>query len=487
MSNSGGSMTADEHEKGKAHTDQRLPRRRMLGLTGGAGAALLGAVLLPHEGGRAAGAQGNEPLEPGAGTWHTWVLRSGDQLRPPPPPDGAATAAKAAELRARAARRTPETLDRIRFWDTGAPGYRWNEAMLALTGRSGILPSRHGALLNVAIADATIAAWDAKYTYNRRRPATVEPAVATALPTPASPSYPCEHAVTAGAAAAVLSYLFPDDSPSLPAQAEEAAQSRVDAGLSFPSDVRAGLDLGRAVAALVIERARGDGSAAPWMGMIPGGPGMWSLAGYPDGTVPALPTAGTWKTWALDSGSQFRPSPPPAVGSERLTADLAEIKEFRRTFATNQAAYFWHPFPFPRWMAILNQKLFEERLDTNPPRAARAYALASVAEFDAVVACWNAKYTYWQIRPFQLDPGVTTLFQTPAHPSYPAGHGTADAAWEVVLTALFPRDAAFFTARAEEAANSRVWAGIHYRIDIEVGLELGRTVGRAVLARAGSI
>jgi hypothetical protein len=60
-----------------------------------------------------------------------------------------------------------------------------------------------------------------------------------------------------------------------------------------------------------------------------------------------------------------------------LAAQLVEVRDFPRTFQTNQAAFFWHPSAFPRWLAILNQKLFEERLDDNPPRAARAYALGS--------------------------------------------------------------------------------------------------------------
>ena len=57
--------------------------------------------------------------------------------------------------------------------------------------------------------------------------------------------------------------------------------------------------------------------------------------------------------------------------------------------------------------------------------AARAFALPFVTLYDIGIACWEAKYTYWAIRPFQLDPGVKPVFATPNHPSYPAAHACA--------------------------------------------------------------
>ena len=71
------------------------------------------------------------------------------------------------------------------------------------------------ALVNVAIYDATIAAWDAKYVYNRPRPSEADPTLTTVVPNPNSPTYPSEHAAAAGAASTVLGYLFPKDAQSL--------------------------------------------------------------------------------------------------------------------------------------------------------------------------------------------------------------------------------------------------------------------------------
>src|SRR5262249_1490553 len=157
-------------------------------------------------------------------------------------------------LQATAAKRDATALDRISYWDAGSPGYRWHELATQKTVRDGVaIPAyRVLALMNVAIYDATVAAWDAKYAFKRPRPAAADPTRAPAIPTPARPSCPCEHAVAAGAASTVLGYLFPDDAASLTELATEAADSRVAAGVAFPSDTAAGLELGRRVGERVV-------------------------------------------------------------------------------------------------------------------------------------------------------------------------------------------------------------------------------------------
>jgi membrane-associated phospholipid phosphatase len=424
-------------------------------------------------------------IEPEAGTWKTWVLASGSQFRLPPPPDSAATRGEIDELQALASQRDAAARDRIIFWNAGAPSYRWVEVALGSILKGpvwGLNASRHVALVNVAMYDATIAAWDSKYAYNRPRPSEFDPALSTVLPNPRSPSYPSDYAATAGAASAVLTYLFPDDAKLFTAQAEEAARSRILAGMEYPSDVRAGLELGRTVAARVIERAKTDGFDTSWTGTVPTGSGFWN------GTNPMFPSAGTWKTWVLPSASQFRPGPPPAYDSPQKMAELAELKNFPRTFETNQKAFFAQTGDgiFTFWYRSASQWMFEDRLDDNAPWAARAYALMSVAHHDSMVACWDAKYAYWAIRPFQLDPEVKTLFPTPNHPSYPAAHGCGSGAIAAVMAYLFPRQADFITAKADDMAWSRLWASIHYRSDIEAGLALGRSVAQVVIERAKS-
>lgn len=69
-------------------------------------------------------------------------------------------------------------------------------------------------------------------------------------------------------------------------------------------------------------------------------------------------------------------------------------------------------------------------------------------------------------------------------PSYPSGHATTSSAKARVLGYLFPESARFFTAKAKEAADSRFEGGVHFRIDNEVGLTMGRQVGDEVVKRA---
>jgi hypothetical protein len=427
-------------------------------------------------------------IEPQAGQWKTWVLSSGSQFRLPPPPHGSAKHKEINNLITRAGRRDAAALSAISFWDSGPPGYRWNEIAINQLVKNNITGPRSArilSLLNVAIYDATIAAWDSKYVYNLPRPSEVNSRVTPAIPVPNSPSYPSEHAAAAGAAAAVLGYLFPNDATTYADQAQECGESRLNAGVQFPSDVSAGLELGRKAAELVIARGQTDGSDAVFTGEIPTGPGFWR------GTNPLAPLGGTWRTWVISSGSEFRPPPPPAFDSAQRAQELAEVKNFPRpipasgaNFSTTRAAYFWQGQTSKLWDDILTVKLFQYQLDRNPPRAARAYALMSIAAHDGVIACWDAKYTYWAARPNMLDSSIVTLFPNPGHPTYPSAHAMFDGPYSAILGYLFPRDADYFTAQAQEAGLSRLWAGIHFRSDIEAGLEIGRAVAQKVIEQA---
>ena len=101
-------------------------------------------------------------------------------------------------------------------------------------------------------------------------------------------------------------------------------------------------------------------------------------------------------------------------------------------------------------------------------------------------ACWDAKYAYWYIRPPQLDAELKSLFPPPNHPSYPAAHGCYSTAAATVLAGVFPQDRERLLALGKEAAEARIWAGIHYRFDIDAGQEIGRKVGEKALERAFS-
>jgi membrane-associated phospholipid phosphatase len=243
-------------------------------------AVLLGALAGP--------AHAASQVEPQAARWQTWVLSSSSALRPAAPPDSSATGVELAQMKALSSTRAESgTAERIGYWDAGAPTYHWVEIGLRRILQEPVKSinlQRNIALYMVAMYDATIATWDAKYAYNRGRPSQVDSAFETAVAVPSSPSYPSEHAATAAAAAAILGYLYPADAATFSALADQAGQSRVLAGVQYPSDVQAGAALGRAVAAQVIERARYDGTAQDWTGSVPVGPGLWN------GTNPLFPS-----------------------------------------------------------------------------------------------------------------------------------------------------------------------------------------------------
>jgi membrane-associated phospholipid phosphatase len=446
---------------------------------------MLAGILKPHT--VAAFHADDDQVESQAGAWQTWVLETGSQLRPPAPPDKKQTKAEVQVLKELAGQRDQAALDRISYWNTGAPVYRWNEIAVSEAvenGQNSLIAARTLALFHAAVYDATIAAWDAKYTYNRLRPHRLDPSLKTVIDTPSSPAYPSEHAVAAGAASEILAYLFPERADFFREKAQEAGQAFLIAGVQYPSDVQTGLELGRQVAALVIERAKTDGSDAQWDGTMPSGPGYWT------GTNPVLPIAGTWKTWVLASGSEFRPGPPFAYDSAELAAEMDEVKNYQRTPKSNSQAFFWEygaggTRNYWFWNEQLSKKHLEySQLRNNPPRAARAYALMHIAYYDSFVACWDAKYTYWAIRPFQLDPTFQTLFPSPNHPSYPSAHSCLSGAAGEMLAYLFPRDAEMFRATVERVGESRIWAGIHFRSEIVSGQELGTAVAQKVIEHA---
>ena len=187
---------------------------------------------------------------------------------------------------------------------------------------------------------------------------------------------------------------------------------------------------------------------------------------------------GQCKPWVLTTPSQFRPAPPPDPAT-----GMQELRQAQKTPRSTYLAMYW-AFS-DAWNDHLERKLYETNLHLNAPRAARAYALLSVAAQDAVIACFDAKYAYWSIRPNQYDSTyVPVLAVTPPHPSYPSGHATASNARATVLSYLFPEDAHYFRAQAREAAQSRFDGGVHFRIDNEVGLQIGQQVGNEVVKRA---
>jgi membrane-associated phospholipid phosphatase len=443
-------------------------------------AVLIGGVLSAQD-----IARSGSQVEPGAGKWKTWWIASGSAYRVPPPPSAAETRAELQTLREMAGQVDETKRQQIAHWNAGAPVYRWMDMLERKTERGEALtahPHRVYAYVAMAMYDATIAAWDSKYTYNRQRPSEMDPRLQTLVAVPQSPSYPSEHSAAASAAAAVLGHFFPDSASAYQAMAEEAGVSRMYAGVQFPSDHTAGRELGKKVAQQVINRILNDGYTTTWQGTVPTGPCLWT------GSNPGNAAAAGWKTILLATPGEFRPAPPPDCHSSMMQQEVALVRNYQRTFQSDQKAYYWQsPEGRETKPFIMVEKwMFEDQLDLNPPRAARAYALMAAAHYDTFIASQDAKFAYWYLRPHQLDPGVKPLFAVPNFPSYPSNHATFSWSRAEVLAYLFPRHADEAAAMATEAANSRLWAGIHYPVDLEAGKSLGTAVARKFLAWADS-
>jgi hypothetical protein len=264
-------------------------------------------------------------------------------------------------------------------------------------------------------------------------------------------------------------------------------------GKATASDIAAGLALGQAIAPVFVARARADGMGAA--GGSPAATQAISAATAARGEIPwrslenpprppMLPAFGKVRAWMMtpDDIVKERPAAPPSTSSGLMARELAEVKDAVTHLTREQLAivYKWAdgvstPTPPGHWNFIAAPYVSDAKF--SEVRAARAFALLNMAMHDAAVGCWDAKFTYFNPRPSQLDPEIRTVVGLPNFPSYVSGHSTFSAAAADVLSYLFPGGASYFDAQKEEAAISRLYGGIHYRSDIEVAKNHGKRIG----------
>ncbi len=408
-------------------------------------------------------------VEPEAGNWKTWFITSGKDYRLTAP---SSYKNEISEVLTRQKNLDAKTKQQIIFWNAGSPGYHWQEMMNKIwtvdTGRYGALANM---LLGAAIYDATIVAWDTKYAYKRPRPFIADSKIKIYTVKPESPSFPCENSVAAGVAVTIFSRFYPAMADSVIKLAQQQMDSRVAAGVAFPSDTRAGFELGKKIAEKEIEQTKDYVSTVAWDGKVPDKPGLWR------GKFAMLPLAGKNKTVVLESSSEFRPGPPPDFAKE-----MEEMKNYKQTFRSLSNAFYWAN---QSWFSDnLPKRMFENNLHLNPPRAARINAIINVATYDCFVACWDAKYTYWGIRPNQYDTTFRpAILVTPPFPGYPSGHAAISGMMAEICSYFFPDERDIFRQKAKDAAESRFQAGIHFRTDNEVALELGKKVATKIIQK----
>lgn len=373
----------------------------------------------------------------------------------------------------------------------------WNKELLKIEQTPGVQPAtvhptRSFALLYTAIYDAVVSIThaDAPYAFSVVAPRSSLPAAAADQ-----------------AAHDTLVELFPSFAPELDQMLASELSSLPDT-----TSTHAGVIVGSRSATLVLALRANDGSNATPQPFVPGNqPGDYQLT-PPNFAKPVFTNWGSVAPWVLDTGSQFRPPPPPALSSPEWVAAIKEVESLgqntstTRTAAQTMIANFWAPPIWNTWNAIADSQVIAHNTDLE--QASHLFADLNLSLADSSIAFYDAKYHYQLWRPVTAvragSPGnpanptwLPQAINTAADPSYPAAHSTISAAAAAVLSAFYgnhsqvsvtspalpgvTRTFDSFQAAADEAGQSRLFAGQHTRIDVGTGLKLGGQVAQFVL------
>jgi len=232
------------------------------------------------------------------------------------------------------------------------------------------------------------------------------------------------------------------------------------------------------------------------------------------------------RPFVMDSSGQFRPKPPLPFdirAGSPFHQQVKEVYEAGKNLTEEQRAIaaFWdcNPYvmnvrghamyatkkitPGGHWMGIVAIAAHKSRASLL--QSSEAYALTALALADGFISSWEEKFRSNVVRPETMinahfDEGWQPLLQTPPFPEYTSGHSVISTAAATVLTNVFGDNFAFtdstemtyglpirsftsFNQAAAEAAMSRLYGGIHYRMAIEAGITQGRGVGELVVRR----
>lgn len=389
------------------------------------------------------------------------------------------------------------TTNAVVFWNAVA-----DNSIAVVGGKSPQQGSIEVAIVQTAVYDAVNAICGYPYTAYAVKPDVQGPASA--------------EAAVAAAAHNVLIGLYPDQAAAVDQQFADYV-----AALAGSSKAKAnGFTVGRQTAAGILELRANDGrNAGPGWAPPAAGPGNWQPT--PPGLLPpATPWIRAASPWTMTSPSQFRVPPPPALDSDIWLRDYAESKAYGGAVSTARTAdqtdlgvFVGGPgvHPMLQWHGTWRGIATDQKLSVLG--AARLFAMLSTVASDALIGCWDSKYTYDFWRPvtairagggnpaLTADPTWIGLVTTPNHPEYPAAHGCFSGSVVEVLKAYFHSDRLTFTMSSAapgllqpvrtysrfsqvltDILNARVYGGMHYRNSTMVGAELGRNVARQALA-----
>jgi hypothetical protein len=377
------------------------------------------------------------------------------------------------------------------------PVLEWNSIMLNTTAsQNPFFQARFAAITQLAVFEAV-------NTIDRD----FEPYLGTITAPPGASA----DAAAIAAAHAVLENYFPGNASALDA-AYAASLARIPNG----SAKQDGVAVGAAAAAALIALRTGDGSAPPeFYSPTSAAPGAWQ-------PTPSCPAAGgallQWRNllpFAIESTSQFRSAPPPALTGELYALGYNEVMRvgsidsaFRPQDRADVARFYAATAPVPVWNSAAAQIAVEQGRSMS--ENARALALMDVAISDAAASVFDTKYSYdfWRPETAIHASGDTTwkpYIVTPCFPGYGSAHASLSNAARVVLEQLYGPQNHFITLSnpavvgvilqyenfeqiTHDINDARVYGGIHFRFDQETGAEQGRQVGayvhRHILRRA---
>ncbi len=296
-----------------------------------------------------------------------------------------------------------------------------------------------------------------------------------------------------------------------------ASQGRLDTALAaslaeIPDgpNKKQGIHYGERAADRLIELRKDDGRFAPVTFDDPPAPGVWRPT--PPAFAPFFdPWLAQLRPLLLDSPSQFRPGPPPAMTTQAYTDDFNEVKEVGsatstvRTQEQTDTARFIAGSTLPLVSASLRDLAARHHLDIS--ESARLFAAVDMSAADGVITSWDSKLEFGFWRPItaiqqadtdgnpdtQPDPGWLPLLATPPYPEYTSGLnsivGAATRALSGTLglgggridvnitVAGVTRHYEFATHLNRDAVDARVWSGIHFRTADVVAIEVGTQVG----------
>ena len=385
---------------------------------------------------------------------------------------------------------------------SGAVVVDWNEELLRIVRMPGVQPATVHATRNFAILQAAI--YDAVVSITHDAP----PYLFTARA--ADDARPDAAAAQAGHDALVGLY------PTMKPELDQLLATEL-AALPDGAQTQRGLQAGALTSELMLAIRAHDGSDAT-PPPLPAATQPGQFRPTPPAFAPAVFTHWAGVTpFVLSNADQFRPDPPPALSSDAYAAALNEVKSLGQDSSTTRSAdettqaKFWAAPIWNYWNQIADDSVLARHTDLS--QSARLFADLDLSFADGAIAFYDAKYHYDLWRPITAireaatdgnpatiaDPNWTPLATTPADPSYPGAHSVISEAGATVLSAFFDKNQDItvtsevlpgvvrhfdtYQGAALEAGQSRIFAGVHTRLDHDAGLRLGQSVADNVLAQ----